>query len=158
MVLEKKHQKRLLKRLSKPIISFLPGQKSILLKYFFLSQVKIRVLNQNELLGLLCFLNPFNEQLSAYDLLIVTLGSLFFISILFLYYNKIPKINLSITELEHPIYKTKDIFLQSSSNDANFIITQSSASTRVKISGFVVIAFVFIIPVDQLFSLVNCIH
>ncbi|MFT6698982.1 MAG: hypothetical protein ACJAVD_000468 [Porticoccaceae bacterium] len=115
-------------------------------------------MNQNELLGLLCFPNPFNEQLSAYDLLIFTLGSLFFISILLLYYNKIPKSNFSITELEHPIYKTKDIFLQSSSNDANFIITQSSTSTCVKISAFLLIAFVVIIPVDQLFGAVNSIY
>jgi hypothetical protein len=37
MVHVKKHQKRLLKRLSKPIMPFLPRQKSILIKYFFLS-------------------------------------------------------------------------------------------------------------------------
>ena len=115
-------------------------------------------MNQNELLGLLCFLNPFNEQLSAYDLLIFTLGSLFFISISLLYYNKIPKCNNSISELINPIYQTKGIFLQSSSNDANFIITQSSTSTWVKILAFVLIAFVVIIPVDQLFSTVNSIY
>jgi len=115
-------------------------------------------MNQNQLLGLLCFPNPFNEQLSAYDLLIFTLGSLFLISILLLYYNKILKNNNLISELINPIYQTKDIFLQSSINDANFIITQSSTSTWVKISAFVLIAFVVIIPVDQLFGAVNSIY
>jgi hypothetical protein len=48
--------------------------------------------------------------------------------------------------------------LQSSSSDANFMITQSTTSAWVKILTFVLIAFVVIIPVDQLFGVVNSIY
>lgn len=112
-------------------------------------------MNKNELLGLLCFPNPFDRQLSAYDLLIFSLGSFVIISILLLYYNRIPKSNIPKSELNNPIYQSKDILLQSSSNDANFIITQNSTSVWVKILVFILIAFVVIIPVDELFSVVN---
>ena len=111
-------------------------------------------MNKNELLGLLCFPNPF-KQLSAYDLLMFTLGSFVVISILNFYYSRIPKSNNSISEFDTPIYQTNDIFLQSNSSSANLIITQSTTSTWVKVLVFILIAFVVIIPVDQLFSVVN---
>lgn len=99
--------------------------------------------------------NNYYWSMSAYDLLIFALGSFVIISFLLFYYKRIPKSNHSITELDNPIYQTKDILLQSSSSDANFMITQNTTSAWVKILAFALIAFVVIIPVDQLFSFVN---
>lgn len=99
--------------------------------------------------------NNYYWSMSAYDLLIFALGSFVIISLLLFYYKRIPKSNNPIIELDNPIYQTKDILLQSSSIDANFMITQSTTSAWVKILAFVLIAFVVIIPVDQLFSMVN---
>lgn len=102
--------------------------------------------------------NYFYWSMSAYDLLMFGLGSFVIISFLLFYYNRIPKSNNPISELDNSIYQTKDILLQSSSSDANFIMTQSTTSAWVKILAFVLIAFVVIIPVDQLFSIVNSIY
>ncbi|WP_339661236.1 hypothetical protein [uncultured Polaribacter sp.] len=76
---------------------------------------------------------------------------------LFLYLNITPEVKKIVKRklLDNPIYQTKDILLQSSSSDANFMITQSTTSAWVKILAFILIAFVVIIPVDQLFSSVN---
>jgi hypothetical protein len=102
--------------------------------------------------------SPYEFGLDLFGLLCFGLGSFVVIFILNLYYNKIPKSNNSISELTNPIYQTKDILLQSSSNDVNFIITQSSTLTLVKILVFVLIAFVVFIPVDQLLGIVNSIY
>jgi hypothetical protein len=99
--------------------------------------------------------NNYYWSMSAYDLLMFGLGSFVIISMLLLYYNKIPKSNHNISELNNPIYQTKDILLQSNSSSANLIITQSTTSTWVKVLAFILIAFVVVIPVDQLFSVVN---
>jgi len=76
---------------------------------------------------------------------------------LILYLNITPKIEkvLYRQELDNPIYQTKDVFLQSNSSSANLIITQSATSTWVKVLAFILIAFVVVIPVDQLFGVVN---
>jgi hypothetical protein len=106
-------------------------------------------------LNLFDFSSPFGSSLSGFHVLMFSIGSLFVISLLLFYYNKIPKSSNPISELDNPIYQIKDILLQSSNSDANFMITQSTTSTWVKILAFVLIAFVVIIPVDQLFSIVN---
>jgi hypothetical protein len=93
--------------------------------------------------------------ISTYDLLMFTLGSFVVISILNFYYSRIPKSNNSISEFDTPIYQTQDILLQSNSNNANLISTQDTTSTWAKIVVFVLITFVVIIPVDQLFSFAN---
>ena len=98
---------------------------------------------------------PFGYNPNAYDLLMFASGSIAVISLLMLYYNKIPKTNRSKSVLDNPIYQTKDILLHSNSRDNNFIITQKTTSAWVKILVFVLITLVVIIPLDQLFSLVN---
>ena len=98
---------------------------------------------------------PFGYYPNAYNLLMFSLGALVLISFLVFYYNKIPKSNHTITALDNPIYQTQDILLQSNSNNANLISTQDTTSTWAKIVVFVLITFVVIIPVDQLFSFAN---
>ena len=97
----------------------------------------------------------YKNEPNAFDLLMFSLGSFLVISILLFYYNRIPKSNDSISELDNTIYQTKDVLLQSNSNNTNLIITQSTTSTWVKVLAFILIAFVVIIPVDQLFGVVN---
>jgi len=97
------------------------------------------VILKSYLLVINCFPNSFQQQLSAYDLLIFALGSLVLISFLNFYYNKIPKSNTQKSSLDSPIYQTKDILLQSNSSDANFVIAKSITSTWVKLLAFVLI-------------------
>ena len=111
-------------------------------------------MNQNELSGLLCSPYYFNE-LSAFDLSMFALGSFVIICILNLYYNKIPRSNSSINELNNPIYQSRDILLQSKGNDINFVFAEKTTSTSVKVILFILIALVVITPIDQLFSMVN---
>lgn len=98
---------------------------------------------------------PYENGLDFFGLIIFAFGSFVLISILLFYYNRIPKTNQNKTELDNPIYQTKDILFHSKCNDANLIITQSSTSIWVKILVFILIAFVVIIPIDQLFGVVN---
>jgi hypothetical protein len=102
-----------------------------------------------------CFPNTYSSSEHLNQLLMFSLGSFVIISILLLYYNKIPKSNHPITELDNPIYKTQDILLQSNSNNTNLMITQNTTSYWVKVLVFILIAFVVMIPIDQLFSMVN---
>jgi hypothetical protein len=85
------------------------------------------------------------------------LGSLVVVLIFLFYYNKIPKSNNSESQLTNRIYQKIYILPQLSSNDANFRIKQSFKSTLVKVLIFVLIAFVVLIPVNQLFGVVNSI-
>jgi hypothetical protein len=78
-------------------------------------------------------------------------------SIFLFYYNKTPKSNNSVSQLTNLIYQKKNISPQLSSNGANFRIKQSFKSTLVKVLIFVLIAFVVLIPVNQLFGVVNSI-
>lgn len=110
-------------------------------------------MNKNELIGLLCFPNPFQQPLSAYDLLIFALGSFVIISILLFYYNRIPKSNTQKSSLDSPIYQTKDILLQSNSADANFVIAKSITSTWVKVLAFVLILIFAFTPFQDFLAL-----
>ena len=106
--------------------------------------------------GITCCFGPcYTSTLSGFDIFMFSLGSLVIISILLFYYSKISKSNNTKTELDNPIYQTKDILLQSNCNDDTLIITQSTTSTWVKVLVFILIAFVIIIPIDQLFGVVN---
>ncbi|ARV15637.1 hypothetical protein [Polaribacter sp. SA4-12] len=84
---------------------------------------------------------PFGYYPTAYDLLMFTLGSFVIISMLLFYYNRIPKSNDTISELDCPIYHSKDILLQSNSNDVSFFIDKKTTSTWVKILAFFLIIF-----------------
>ena len=95
-----------------------------------------------------CF--GYNNEPNAYDLLMFALGSFVIVSILLAYYNRIPKSNSSKTQLENPIYQTKDILLQANSLDANFLIEQKTKSTFVKVIVYILIALVALTPLYQL--------
>ncbi|MEE9408977.1 MAG: hypothetical protein V3V28_12980 [Polaribacter sp.] len=99
--------------------------------------------------------SPYEYGLDLEALLVFSLGSSILVYILLFYHNRISKSNTLKDELDNPIYQTKDILLQSNSNDSELIITKSSTSTIVKIIVFILIAFVVLIPVDQLLSGVN---
>ncbi len=104
------------------------------------------------------YFSPYEYGLDLEALIMFALGSFLIISILLFYYNRIPKSNPTKSDLDNPIYQTKDILLQSNCNDSNLIITESATSTWVKILVFILIAFVITNPVDQLFSAVNSFH
>jgi hypothetical protein len=70
-----------------------------------------------------------------------------------LYLNITPKIIKKIVKkqnLKNPIYQTKDIFLQSNSLDANFIIAERTTSTFVKVFVCILIVLVALTPLYQL--------
>lgn len=94
--------------------------------------------------------NIFGNPLSAYDLIIFTLGSLVVISILLLYYNRIPKSTKQISELENPIYQSKDILLQSKIEDANYLAVEKSTSFWVKVLVYIMIGIVVFTPLYKL--------
>ncbi|WP_298779192.1 hypothetical protein [uncultured Polaribacter sp.] len=98
---------------------------------------------------------PYENGLDFLGLIGFSFFAFLTVSILMWYYNKIPKSQSSKDELENPIYQTKDILLQSNSFDANFIIAEKTTSTSTKLILYVLIAFIVVIPVDQLFSVVN---
>jgi hypothetical protein len=75
-----------------------------------------------------------------------TLGSFVIISMLLLYYNRIPKSNHPISELDNPIYETKDILLQSNSADVSFVLAEKSTSTLIKVFAFVLILLMVFTP------------
>jgi hypothetical protein len=128
-------------------------------------QIEIRTSRWPKLLAYLLFIIPaiilfielfnFGNLFTYFD--VFMLSSL--VSLL-LYLNITPEVKKIVKRkiLENPIYQTRDILLQSSSSDANFMITQSTTSAWVKILTFVLIAFVVIIPVDQLFGVANSIY
>jgi hypothetical protein len=97
----------------------------------------------------------YQNEPNAYDLLMFGLGSFVVISILLFYYNSISKSNNSSRELSNPIYRSKDILLQSNNSNVNLIITQSNTSAWVKVLVFILIAFVVIVPADKFLGAVN---
>lgn len=90
---------------------------------------------------------------NSYDLLMFAIGSFILISFLLAYYNRIPKSNSSKDQLKKPIYQSKDILLQSNFLEVNFIITEKTTSIFVKVFIYILIAFVAITPLYQLFGL-----
>lgn len=162
---------------------------------------------------------PFGNHTTFFDLLMFALGSFFIISMLFLYYSKIPKRNfkendiqteeqtsrlpklliyllfiipsitllveffnfgnifsmfdtivlisittlivysnitpeikkrIKISNLNNPIYQTKDILLQSNSLDASFIIAEKTTSIWVKVMTVIMMVVVLLTPLYKL--------
>ena len=98
-----------------------------------------------------CF--GYQNESNGYDLLMFAFGSFVIISMLLFYYSKLPKSNHLITELDNPIYQTKDILLQSNSNDINFSFTEKTTSTWVKILAFIIIIFIATTPFQEFLKL-----
>lgn len=110
------------------------------------------------LLGLInqcCFGCPFDPSLSAYDLLMFALGSSVVISILIFYYNRIPKSGKQISELENPIYQSKDILLQSKMGNANYLVVEKSPSILVK---GLIYAMILVVVFTPLYKLLGTEH
>ena len=97
--------------------------------------------------------NNYYWSMSAFHLLMFALGSFAMIFILSFIYNKIPKSNSSINELSNPIYQSKDILLQSKSNDVSFVFAEKKTSTFVKFFAFVLITIVVFTPLQEFLGL-----
>ncbi|MGY8909426.1 MAG: hypothetical protein ACKVIG_06135 [Flavobacteriales bacterium] len=89
---------------------------------------------------------PFGNYTTFFDLLMFALGSFVVISILLLYYNKIPKSNNSKPKFDNPLYQSKDILLQSNNLDANFILAEKTKSTFTKTLVYIMILIVAFTP------------
>jgi len=98
---------------------------------------------------------PFGNYTTSFDLLMFALGSFIIISILLLYYNKIPKSNNNKSELDNPIYQSKDILLQLNNLEANFIIAEKTTSTCTKTLVYIMILIVVFTPLYQLFGVAH---
>ncbi len=104
---------------------------------------------ENELLGLLC---GYREPImTAYDLLMFSVGSFVVISFLLMYYDILSRKsnNRNQIELSNPIYQSSDILLQSKNNDASFVIAKKSTSTFVKIIVFILVLYILFNPLNQ---------
>jgi len=75
---------------------------------------------------------PFGNYTTFFDLLMFALGSFLLISILLLYYNKIPKNNISKPKFDNPLYQSKDILLQSNNFDGNLILAEKQHQHLLK--------------------------
>lgn len=93
---------------------------------------------------------PYEYGLDFAALVLCSFGSFMVISILLFYYSKIPKSNSSKSEIQTPIYQSKDILLQSNQVDANFLIAEKTTSTWVKAIIFLFIAIVIFTPFYEL--------
>ena len=95
---------------------------------------------------------PFGNYTTFFDLLMFALGSFVVISVLLLYYNRIPKSNKVTSELDNPIYQSKDILLQLNNLDSNFIIAEKTTTTFTKTFVYIMILIVIFTPLYQLFG------
>ena len=93
---------------------------------------------------------PYEYGLDFAALVLFSFGSFMVISILLCYYSKIPKSNSSKSEIQTPIYQSKDILLQSNQVDTNFLIAEKTTSTWVKGFVFVLIFLLVVTPLYQL--------
>jgi hypothetical protein len=100
-----------------------------------------------------CFPNTYSSSEHLNQLLLFALGSFVIISMLLLYYSKIPESTHPISELDNPIYQTKDILLQSNSADASFVMPETKTSVLVKIVTFILIVFLALTPFQEFLTL-----
>ena len=91
---------------------------------------------------------PFGYDPSAYDSLMFALGSFVIISVLILYYSKIPKSKHSITALENPIYQSKDILLQSNSSELNDFGLKETTSKWAKMLVYLTVLLLVLFPLN----------
>lgn len=89
----------------------------------------------------------FGNLFTSFD--VIALSSL---ATFILYLNITPEIKKLIKrpKLDNPIYKTKDILLQSNNNDANFILVENTTSTLVKTFVYFMILVLVFTPVYKL--------
>ncbi len=95
-------------------------------------------------------LGYYDSSLSAFDILIFALGSFIIISILLLYYSKISKSNISKSELDNPIYLSKDALFQTTNSDTNLIFVYKTTSKFTKLLVYTMIIIVTFTPLYQL--------
>ena len=92
-------------------------------------------------------------SLSGYGLMIFTLSSFLITSILLLFYNIIPKSKNLKSEIDNPIYQSKDIILQSNSLNASFIIAEKTTSVWIKVITFIMIFVISFTPLYELLGI-----
>jgi len=95
----------------------------------------------------------FDRVLSAYDLLMFSLGAFVIITILLLYYIRIPKSNQPKSYLQTLIYQSKDILLQSNYTDSNVLFVKEKASAWVKVVSFILVVIVAVTPFFELLKI-----
>ena len=114
----------------------------------------IIMLDRNPLLDLIhcCFGPCYEPTLSFYDLYVLGLGSIVIISLLLLYYNKIPKTNTNNLP-ETLIYQSKDILLQEKSADGVYLTQEKTLSIWAKLTIYLLVIIAITTPLYQLFGI-----
>lgn len=102
--------------------------------------------------NLLPIINCFGYQQlpNGYDLLMFGLGSSVLIFILGFYYNIIPESSTTKSDLQNPIYQSKDILLQSKFNQTNYLVTENKTSTVMNIIIYLITIVVVFTPIYKL--------
>jgi len=95
-------------------------------------------------------LGYYDNSPSTFDILIFALGSFIVISIILLYYSKTSKSNISKSELDNPIYLSKDTLFQTTNTDTNPIFADNIISKFIKFLVYTVITIVIFTPLHQL--------
>ena len=95
---------------------------------------------------------PFGNYTTFFDLVMFALGSFVIISMLLLYYSKIPKSNNPKSEFDNPIYLAKDTLLQTTNSEENLLLVEKTTSTFTKILIYTMILIVGFTPLYQLFG------
>lgn len=104
-------------------------------------------------LNILPFFPFFDRVLTAYDLLMFSFGSFVVISFLLFYYQKIPKNNSPKSKLDHPLYQSNDILLQSNSTDVSFKIAERKTSSLVTVLACILILLIAFTPFQDFLRL-----
>ncbi|WP_165734356.1 hypothetical protein [Polaribacter sp. 20A6] len=104
-------------------------------------------------LNLLPFFPFYDRVLTAYDLLMFSFGSFVVISFLLFYYHKIPKNNSPKSKLDHPLYQSNDILLQSNSTDVGFKTAEIKTSSLITILACILILLIAFTPFQDFLRL-----
>jgi hypothetical protein len=99
-------------------------------------------------LNLLNFSSPFGSSLSGFHVSMFAVGSLFVVSVLLLYYNKIPKSPPQKNNLNSSIYQSRDVLLQDRNFDANYLGVRETTSKWLKTLVYITIVLLIIFPLD----------
>ena len=96
---------------------------------------------------------PYKYGLDYFSLFMISLGSVVLVSILDLYYKRIPKNNFVNTEIEAPIYTLKDILFQERESQVSDFPIREKTSLFIKIIIFILTILVIITPLFELFGI-----
>jgi hypothetical protein len=97
----------------------------------------------------------FGYSTTFFDLLMFALGSFVLISILILYYDKIPKSNNSKSEFDNPIYQSKDFLVKSINHNDGLLFNPKSLTISSKIIISVLIVVFVTAPFGDFIGFIN---